>query len=168
MANGMPISALVGLEKYMKRMPEIAYSGTFFGETLSIAASIATIKKLVRCDVPRYLNTMGGMLRSEINILLAKHQVSDIKIHGELELNRILFANKELQGKFIQEMARNGVLIIGSHNTCWATKKPELDRILSAWDATLLAITQGVALKGQIKGTNVRAGQINSNNRWLR
>src|SRR5208282_2559514 len=32
MANGMPISALVGLQKYMKHMPEISYSGTFFGE----------------------------------------------------------------------------------------------------------------------------------------
>lgn len=165
MANGMPLSALVGLEKYMSRIPEIAFSGTFFGETLSLAAGIATINKLVRLDVPRYLNTMGGMLRAEINILMAKHGVTGISLHGELELNRIRFKEKNLQALFIQEMAKNGVLIIGSHNTCFAHKKPELDRILSAWDATLLAISQGVALKGKIRGNNVRAGQINTDYR---
>ena len=37
MANGMPISALVGKRELMKEMVNISYSGTFFGETLSLA-----------------------------------------------------------------------------------------------------------------------------------
>ena len=45
-ANGMPISALVGKRFVMEDMEKISYSGTFFGETLSIAAAITTIKKL--------------------------------------------------------------------------------------------------------------------------
>src|SRR5882724_2488927 len=56
MANGMPISALVGKKEFMQHMPEISYSGTFFGETLSIAASIATIDKLYQLKVPEYLH----------------------------------------------------------------------------------------------------------------
>lgn len=157
MANGMPISALVGREEYMKRMPEISYSGTFFGETLSIAAAIATIDKLAALDVPRYLNTSGAYLRSEINVLLHKHGVTGIGLYSEVELNRIKFADKKIQSQFIQEMAKNGVLIIGSHNTCYAHKKPELDRVLKAWDRTLAAIKADVALDGGlVQGRAVR------------
>ena len=46
MANGMPLSALVGKTKYMNKISEVFFSGTFGGESLSLAASIATIKKI--------------------------------------------------------------------------------------------------------------------------
>ncbi len=150
MANGMPISALVGKRQFMERMPEISYSGTFFGEALSIAAAIATINKLAANDVPRKLNVMGAMLRSEINVLLNKHSISTIQLYGEVELNRIKFSDKTTQSLFIQEMAKNGVLIIGSHNTCFAHKKTELDRVVNAWDATLKAISSGKSLDGGV------------------
>ena len=160
MANGMPISALVGKEEYMECMPEIAYSGTFFGETLSIAAAIATIDKLHKYDIPRKLNVMGSYLRGEINQLLAKHGAESISLYGEVELNRIKFSGdnpKLTQSLFIQEMAKNGVLIIGSHNTCFAHKKPELDRVLRAWDKTLEVIASGGKLDGGIvQGKAVR------------
>ena len=48
MANGMPISALVGSKKIMSKSNEIFYSLTYGGEALSLAASIATIKFLKR------------------------------------------------------------------------------------------------------------------------
>jgi len=150
MANGMPISALVGKKEFMQHMPEISYSGTFFGETLSIAAAIATIDKLHKFNIPYYLYLMGDYLRTEIKALLEKHSVNSIQLYGELALNRIKFDNKTIQSLFIQEMAKNGVLIIGSHNTCYAHKKPELDRILTAWDLTLKAIASGGKLEGEI------------------
>lgn len=47
MANGMPISAVVGRKDIMKLLDEgVFYSTTFAGETLSIAAAIATIEEL--------------------------------------------------------------------------------------------------------------------------
>src|SRR6266446_4155882 len=157
MANGMPISALVGKREFMERMPEISYSGTFFGETLSIAASLATIDKLYRLKVPEYLHRIGAYLRTEIRALLEKHNISSIQLYGELALNRIKFADKAVQSLFIQEMAKNGVLIIGSHNTCFAHKKPELDRVLTAWDATLQVIASGGKLEGEIiQGRTIR------------
>jgi glutamate-1-semialdehyde aminotransferase len=157
MANGMPISALVGKREFMSRMPEISYSGTFFGEALSIAASIATIDKLDKENVPQYLNYIGRYLREGIQALLNKHQVGTILLYGPVELNRIKFDTKETQSIFIQEMAKNGVLIIGSHNTCYAHKKPELQKVIQAWDKTLAAIAMGQKLEGEvIKGKAVR------------
>jgi len=158
MANGMPISAIVGKKEFMRRMPEISYSGTFFGETLSIAAAIATIDKLHRLSVPSELHEIGRHLRVKINAILKERNLSSvISLHGPYELNRIRFQDKIVQSLFIQEMAKNGVLIIGSHNTCYAHKKPELDRILSAWDATLKEIAEGSQLLGAIiQGRSVR------------
>src|SRR5207245_931774 len=54
MANGMPLSAIVGRKDIMAKFEppdNIFYSGTMFGETLSIAAGIATIAKLEREQV---------------------------------------------------------------------------------------------------------------------
>jgi glutamate-1-semialdehyde 2,1-aminomutase len=162
MANGMPISALVGKEKYMKHMPETAYSGTFFGEALSMAAAIATIDKLAKYQIPDVLGTMGDNLRASINHYLARYGIYTISLYGPPQLNRIRFDNKAIQGRFIQEMAKNGVLIIGSHNTCYAMRKPELIRILTAWEATLKAISEGVDLKGEIKGVSLREGSVDT------
>ena len=47
MGNGMPISAVVGRADLMDEMEEIFYSATFGGETLSIAAAIAVIEKIL-------------------------------------------------------------------------------------------------------------------------
>lgn len=147
MGNGMPISALVGLEKHMKRMPEISYSGTFFGEALSIAASIATIEKLERERVPDHLTAIGAQIWNSVNagiFLRGLGEFVSLKQSGPVELNRINFKNNGIQTLFIQEMAKNGVLIIGSHNLSYAHRQPEIDRILAAWDATLDKIAEAV------------------------
>lgn len=62
MGNGMPISALVGKREIMQKMEDVFYSGTFMGETLSLAAAIACIKKLERLDVPSKLKEIGARL----------------------------------------------------------------------------------------------------------
>ena len=157
MANGMPISALVGKRKFMERMTEISYSGTFFGEALSIAAAIATIRKLEAENVPHYLDAIGRTIWHEFIQLLAKHDVSDIFLYGQTALPRIKFKTKHIQSLFIQEMARRGVLIISSFNTCFAHKEPQIRHILAACDGSLRAIKDGAELDGRlIEGQGVR------------
>lgn len=64
MANGMPISALVGREDIMQSMERIFYSGTFAGECLSIAAAIACIKKIKSEFVIERLKAVGRKLKA--------------------------------------------------------------------------------------------------------
>lgn len=157
LGNGMPISAVVGKEEYMSKIRDVAFSGTFFGECLSLAAASACLDKLERNNVPKYFNEVGAFLRSEINILLGDHNVPGIKLHGELSLNRIKFTDRKLQTLFMQEMAKNGVLIIATHGLCWAHRKPEINKILTAWDKTLYAIAHGQDLEGDIiRGEPIR------------
>lgn len=145
MANGMPISALVGLERYMQRMPEISYSGTFFGETLSIAAAIATLNKLKDKNIPEMLKFNGELIRNSVSAMIDSEGLNDhISLYGPVELNRIKFKNNGVQTLFIQEMAKHGVLIIGSHNLSAVHRDTEMKRIYSAWLATLKVIKQAV------------------------
>lgn len=54
----------------MRKLEEVFYSSTFAPETLSLAASLATIKKIKEKDVVGKLRTYGGNLRSRVNELL--------------------------------------------------------------------------------------------------
>ncbi len=73
MANGMPISAVVGRDEVMKEMTEIFFSGTFGGETLSLAAAAATIDKLIAQDAIKRMRAHGRRLTEHINSLVAAH-----------------------------------------------------------------------------------------------
>ncbi len=151
MANGMPISALVGRRDIMKRMmppDNIFYSGTFFGETLSIAAAIATIKKLEELDVAGHLLKAGVWLEHEVMALRDDTELTEVvSIDGWYPNQRINFKHQhaaKLRSFFIEHMARNGVLIINSHNLSYAHKEPELRRIITAYENTFLEMEEAI------------------------
>lgn len=146
MANGMPISAIVGRRDIMSRMqpPEnIFYSGTMFGETLSIAAAIATIRKLERENVVEYLWKIGGQLQGTVLGGTSVYDLRDcIQLSGPEVRQVLTFKDgrgataNQIRTLFMQEMIQNGVLIINSHNTSWSIKDPEMKRICKAYADT--------------------------------
>ena len=82
-ANGMPISALVGKKKIMKKFSEIFYSLTFAGETLSLAAAKAVLKIHEDTDVTGFIDNQGLKLRNGLNDLICKNNLENkIKIYG--------------------------------------------------------------------------------------
>src|SRR3990167_4485282 len=147
MCNGTPISALVGRADLMKRMQppnNIFYSGTFFGETLSIAAAIATIDKIERENVIGHLRRQGTNLCAKATELIHHYGLArTIRLSGTPPLVRIEFfdhhgATKEqIKTLFIREMIAAGVLIIASNNLSFAHKEPEIRRVLKAYDHAL-------------------------------
>ena len=141
MGNGMPISALVGKRKFMQRMAppdNIFYSGTFFGETLSIAAAIATIEKIERENVIGHLVSTGVRLEAKIlDAIYANDLEGIVKVDGWYSRLMMSFKDDKIKTLFMREMIQNGVLIINSNNLSYAHKKPELRRICSAYEATL-------------------------------
>lgn len=139
LGNGMPISAIVGrydLMSFMGNKGGPFWSGTFFGETLSIAAAIATIAKIERENVIDHLWKIGQELRLGTAQLPARDD--GIKFYAPTAARmQIQFANKSVQDNFIRKMANEGILILNSHNTCYAMGENELDIILSAYRKVL-------------------------------
>lgn len=154
MANGMPISAIVGKRDIMKLMEppnNIFYSGTMFGEALSIAAAIATIKKIEREGVIEHLWLIGYTLELDILQSIKKHGLTDVvSVSGAFP--RLVISWKDANGAtadqlrtlFMAEMAQNGVLIIASNNLSFSHKGPELQRIVTAYNATFAAIAAAI------------------------
>ena len=153
MANGMPLSAIVGKRHIMLGMAppdNIFFSGTFFGETLSIAAAIATIKKMERDDVINTLWLTGGRLELAVNEMLqARKLTGHIHTYGCAPLVRLHFSDDKIAALFRKEMATTGTLIIASHNICAAHGPSEVKRILKSYDHALDVINDAID-KGDI------------------
>jgi glutamate-1-semialdehyde 2,1-aminomutase len=64
MANGYPISAVVGRRDIMMLMEDIFFSGTFAGETLSLAATKATLNFMEQHNVVAHITAMGEKLQT--------------------------------------------------------------------------------------------------------
>jgi radical SAM protein with 4Fe4S-binding SPASM domain len=64
LANGMPLSAVVGRREYMELLPRIAYGMTFRGETLSLAAAAAVLRTMRAEPVVEHLAPVAEELRA--------------------------------------------------------------------------------------------------------
>lgn len=158
MANGMPVSAVVGTREVMKIFDEIFFSFTFGGETISLAASIATINEMKVKGVIEHLWKMGRKLQDGFNALAVKHGLNTVTecigfpprtvitfkdTHGQESL--------ELKTLFQQEAIKRGVLFSGAQNMCYSHTDTNIERTLEVYDESL-----GI-LAGAIKGGDVES-----------
>jgi len=75
MANGYPLSAVVGKADYMDRMNDTEASGTFNLEAFALAASLATLKELREKNVVEHLYRMGQRLIDGLNESCRSHGI---------------------------------------------------------------------------------------------
>ncbi len=153
MGNGMPISAIVGRRDVMRYMEEIFFSGTFGGETLSIAASLATIDKLERDDVLPNLTLLGATIVREIRTLLAEAGLDrSFKLVGDNWWPGLLphpESNHDpvlLTSLLRQELIANGVLMGSTFNFSFAHAEPRiLSETLEAFRRALHVVSTALA-----------------------
>jgi glutamate-1-semialdehyde aminotransferase/spore coat polysaccharide biosynthesis protein SpsF (cytidylyltransferase family) len=144
MANGYPISAVTGRRDIMMLMEDIFFSGTFAGETLSLAATKATLIFMEKHDVVSHLSLMGEKLQAglaeQIKQLHAEHWLS-LSGHAAWSFLNIAaqggYSVIELKSLFLQEMAKRGFLIGGGHNINYAHKSTDIDALLCAYKEVL-------------------------------
>lgn len=152
MANGMPLSAVVGRKDIMAKFEppdNIFYSGTMFGETLSLAAAKATIDKMEREDVIGALREKGKIIVPAFEELRGKYgfDKNQIDLKGTLSFQRVVIPDQQMAALFRKEMIASGTLIIASNNLCYAHGTSEIKRILKSYDHAL-----GVMAEARDKG----------------
>ncbi len=147
-ANGMPLSAVVGRSDVMMEMKEIFFSSTFGGETLSIAAALSVIKKMEQEPVIDKIWATGKTLSDGVEQIIKIYGLQDcIKLNGLAPWRILSFidnpnARKEaIKTLFIKEMLVNGVLIQGSHNISYAHNQADIDLVLKAYEKTIKLIS---------------------------
>ncbi len=163
MANGMPLSVLVGKAERMKHLEEVFYSSTFAPETLSLAASIATIKKIKEKNVVAKLWSYGDDLRKCVNALIEKYNLQDlISLKGIAPWIIVTFkdhpkASRTLLRTFFQkEMIGNGVFILTSHNINYAYDEKDFSLILNAYEETFAKLNDLMAANKLAESLNTQ------------
>jgi len=152
MANGYPISAVVGPRPLMEIFDEIFFSFTFGGETLSLAATRATIEKIQRGGVIEHLWRQGKTIQSEFNALVEGLGLGKmIQCIGLPPRTVVTFKDRDghdslaLRSLFQQEMVKRGVLFLVGFNVALAHGDKDIDQTLEACRASLDVVAGAVA-----------------------
>jgi len=162
MANGMPISALVGKKKYMKKVDDIFYSFTMGGEALSLVAAIATINELEKKKVIPYIWKLGKYLQDSTNKLLEENNLdSIIKVQGKpcwqvfIIKSHKKYTGMEIKSYIQQEVLQAGFLWFGQHNMNYGHKRKDCDLLLKSYKKIFTDLKKLLAskkLKENLKG----------------
>lgn len=166
MANGMPISALVGKKKYMKIVDDIFYSFTNGGETLSLAAAIATIKEMEKKNVIGYLWKKGRYIIDEANKIIKANDLEKVvKIKGKPCWSSMFvyatggYNDLEIKSYLQQEMIQEGFLWFGQHNMSFSHSQKDIDNLLAAYRRVfgrLKKLLDDKKLKENIRGEVIK------------
>jgi glutamate-1-semialdehyde 2,1-aminomutase len=144
LANGYPVSAVVGRADVMRLMEEIFFSFTFGGETLSLAAAKATLLKLRSEPVVQTLRARGTALLEGISRILRQSNLGDIfSVSGDPTWSFLNVGDArgatafEIRTFWMQEILQRGFLSIGTHNLSYAHSEADIGALLDAYAEVL-------------------------------
>jgi len=144
MANGMPISALVGKQEIMNVLNDTFFSFTFGGECLSLAATIATINELKAKKVIPFIWAQGKKLQEGYNKLTRELKLEDYtQCVGYPPSTLAKFFGKKSEDSLLmkslvqQELLKMGILWAAYHAISYSHKNVEIDRTLEAFEGAL-------------------------------
>lgn len=151
LANGYPVSAVAGRADVMKLMEEIFFSFTFGGETLSLAAGLATMGKLQREPVVETLYRQGAKVIDGVQTLIERHEVGDfVGVTGNPTWSFLMlkdiepYSQSQIKTLFMQEMLARGILTFGTHNMSYSHSDADIAALLQAYDEVFPLLTAGV------------------------
>ena len=151
LANGFPISAIVGKKEIMKGMEEIFFSGTFGGELVSLSAANYVLglhqENLI---VPR-LNEIGAELATVTNDAITRNQLSEIfnlSGHDTWKFLNVKATENHsvevIKTYFMQEIFKRGLLTVGTHNVTLSHKSKVIYKISEIYDDVFSKINNGI------------------------
>jgi|TARA_B100002003_G_scaffold84280_1_gene78721 glutamate-1-semialdehyde-2,1-aminomutase len=139
-ANGFPLSMIVGREEIMERFNDIFYSLTFGGEAVSLAAAISTLEELQTKDVVGHLYRQGEKIKTFVN-----KAVRDLGIQENIEcigrpcLTLMKFMSDdgkdslELRSLFQQEVIRQGILFAVANNLSFSHSDSDVEKTIEVY-----------------------------------
>ena len=152
MANGYPLSAIVGRRDLMLVLEKAFFTGTFGGELLSLTAAKIVLERIKNTDVISRIAKKGEQLTAMVNAVIESTGASDIvSLQGHPSWMFLVWnpalgdALADLKILFMQEMSKRGVLMIATHNVMDAHDEEALLAIAKAYEETLPIILEALA-----------------------
>ena len=152
MANGYPISAVAGRKDILQQIEQgVFVSTTFGGDSISMAAALATIKILEQPGFYEHIIQIGTIQRDGIEKLIHKYGLEEVlsvsglpahagvsfKGHGSLSY-------LDIQSVYSQSMIENGILVFAIYNMNKSHTEKEAEAYLNATDKAFVLIKDAV------------------------
>lgn len=144
MANGFPISCVVGRAEIMRTFDEIFYSFTFAGEVSSMAAALKVLEILETTDVLQRIEANGRTLQDAITVMSREAGLDgQIQAAGRPQWSLLKFldekgsASQLVKSLFQQEAVKRGVLLLATHNLSGAHDASAIKQTLEVYAEVL-------------------------------
>lgn len=147
MANGMPLSAVVGRSDLMQHLPRTAYGMTYRGEAVSLAAAKACLGIVRDQDVSGHLERIGSRLRKQFHNLCSKYDIH-CELLGPAARMTFVFQPQghlnwdQLRSMFVLKCLENRVLTNGNVMVSYAHDECAIERTLVAYEVGLKYLRQ--------------------------
>lgn len=152
-ANGYPISALVGSDALRNVTANVFHTGSYWYSAGPMAAAIATLQELKRLDAPRLLRETGQKLNDGL-VRIARSYGYTLKVTGEPSMAYYRITDDEtlmLHQRWCADCTRRGAYFTPHHN--WFVSAAHTDTDLQrTWD-----IADDAFKVIQSRGTEVKA-----------
>ena len=151
MANGLPLAAVVGRRELMSEFEEIFVSSTFGGDTLALAACLATLDEYGRRPVIDHLWQMGRRFQEGFAAVATRLGVParclGYPVHPKIVLDHEAPETQRLlMSLFLQETARRGVIFhVAGFNISFSHTEADVDETLAACEASLRIVGEALA-----------------------
>lgn len=140
LANGYPLSAVVGIKEIMNEMNEIFFSGTFGGEALSLAAANVILTRHQKDEIIPKLSQAGKLLNETTQKILDENDLNQIlELSGHPTWRFLNWKDHEsasaleIKTYFMQECFKEGILVLGSHNVTTSHTGKVIEKIGQAY-----------------------------------
>jgi len=110
LANGYPLSAVVGRESVMRAAGDTWISSTLASETVALAAARAVIEWHGRAEVCESLGEIGAEMRAAVERAIAASRIEGVRTDGLDHMWLIRFDSGARESRFLELAAEAGVL----------------------------------------------------------
>lgn len=147
MANGYPLSAIVGREAVMRASTECWISSTLAGETTALAAAGAVLDWHERAEVCEGLWAAGEEMMQGVQRAITASGISGVNLRGIAPMWMLDFEDEDQRTRFGELALEAGVLFKrGAYNyACLAHEESDVGDIESAASEAFVALREEVA-----------------------
>ena len=141
LANGFPISAVVGRRDVMLEMEKVFFSGTFCGELLSLAAAKSVLERHADNEICDRLNQIGSQLEAKTLSAIQSNKLEEVlSLSGHPSWKFLNwkptkgYSVNEIKTYFMQECFKRGLLVLSTHNITTAFTSKTIDHTVKIYD----------------------------------
>jgi glutamate-1-semialdehyde 2,1-aminomutase len=143
-ANGHPLSALLGSDKARQAAGSIYVTGSYWFSAAPLAASVETLRLIRESDYLTHTGDLGSGLRAGLAGLANLHGIG-LKQSGPVTMPLILFEDDPGFARgyfFVEQLLKRGIYFHPWHNMfiCNAMTQVDIDATLNAADEAFAAL----------------------------